>query len=54
VINIKDTDFPSLFTSADKASIKARKNDIRWVQIQLGSLLVAAIASALTINEKPV
>ena len=51
--NIKETDFPSLFTSADNASIKARKTDIRWVQIQLGSLLVAAFASAFTINEKP-
>ena len=52
--NIKDTDFPSLFTAADRASVKARKTDIRWVQIQLGSLLVAAVGSALTITEKPV
>jgi len=52
--NIKDTDFPSLFTAADRASVKARKTDISWVQIQLGSLLVAAVASALTITEKPV
>jgi hypothetical protein len=52
-INIKDSDFPSLFASADSASIKARKTDIRWVQIQLGSLLIAAAASAFTITQKP-
>ena len=53
VISIKETDFPSLFTSADNASVKARKTDIRWVQIQLGSLLIAAFASTFTLTEKP-
>jgi hypothetical protein len=52
-INIKDADFPSLFASADSASIKARKTDIRWVQIQLGSLLIAAVASSFVITQKP-
>jgi hypothetical protein len=52
-INMSENDFPFLFASADNASVKARKTYLRWIQIQLGSLLVAAVASAFTITQKP-
>ena len=43
-------DFPVLYRSADRESLRAQRSYLRSLRVRLGSLIVAAFGGALTLN----
>ncbi|HEY6811189.1 MAG TPA: DUF4231 domain-containing protein [Propionibacteriaceae bacterium] len=46
----RPADFPALFRSADRESLRAQRSYLRSLRVRLGALLVAAFGGALTVT----
>jgi hypothetical protein len=46
----RPADFPALFRSADRESLRAQRSYLRSLRVRLGALLVAAFGGALTLT----